>query len=129
MEGLAERGKSTGGRCFGYGSPAEAATVRQIFELARSGLTPSQVAAMLNVQGLPGPRGPRWSLNTVKRVLRNPRYAGRLSWGVTVSQGGARDSRRTRHVARPGGPLVQRAIPALVPEALWRACNPDAVVV
>jgi site-specific DNA recombinase len=132
LEGLAERGESTGGRVYGFRADApyepEAVVVRRIFELARSGLLPSQVAAMLNAEGLPGPRGPRWSLNAVKRVLGNPRYAGRLSWGSTVSQGGARDSRCTRHVPRPGGPLVQRTIPALVDPALWGACNPGAVV-
>ena len=127
MEGLARAGKPTGGRCFGYG-PGEAEVVRRIFAMAAGGARPGAIALALNREGVPGPRGPRWSLNAAKRVLGNARYAGRLAWGLTVSQGGARDSRRKRHVARPEGALVTREIPALVEVALWRACNPGAVV-
>lgn len=119
MEGLALGGRSTGGRCFGYGSPAEAALVREIFALALHGARPAAIAATLNARHLPAPRGPCWSLNTVKRLLANPRYAGRLVWGATVSQGGARDSRLKRHVARPNGPLVARQIEPLVDPRIW----------
>jgi site-specific DNA recombinase len=129
LEGLALAGKSVGGRCFGYGSPAEASVVREIYREAVAGAAPGQIARALNSRGVPGPRGPRWSLNAVKRILRNPRYKGELAWGATVSQGGARDSRRTRHVRRPEGPLVIRQVPALVPAADWRACNPGSTVV
>jgi DNA invertase Pin-like site-specific DNA recombinase len=127
LEGLALVGKSTGGRCYGY-APGESVVVVRIFSLAVSGACPATIARTLNAEAVAAPRGPRWSYNTVKRILANPRYAGWLIWGATVSQGGARDSRRTRHVARPEGPLVQRAIPALVDPAIWRACNPGAVV-
>jgi site-specific DNA recombinase len=128
LEGLALAGKSTGGKCYGYETSAETAVVVEIYRLSVTGLRPGQIAHHLNISGTPGPRGPRWSLNAVKRVLRNPRYAGRLSWGLTVSQGGAQDSRRKRHVPRPEGPLVIRTVPALVEESVWRACNPGVVV-
>jgi site-specific DNA recombinase len=123
MEGLALAGKSTGGRCYGYQSAAEAAVVVDIYRGCVDGLSPGRISHNLNARGIPGPRGPRWSLNAVKRVLRNPRYAGRLSWGSTVTQGGARDSRHKRQVPRPGGPLVTRAIPPLVDPLIWSAVN------
>lgn len=114
MEGLALAGKSTGGKCYGYGSEHEASVVRRIYRDSATGLRPGQIARDLNRDGIPGPRGPRWSLNAVKRVLGNPRYTGRLTWGLTVSQRGAQDSRRKRVTVRPDGPLVTREIPALV---------------
>jgi hypothetical protein len=131
MEGLAVAGKSTGGKCYGYGSEHEASVVREIYLAAVTGQTPGQIARHLNTNGTPAPRGPRWSRNTVKRLLRNPRYAGRLSWGLTVSQGGARDSRLKRHIKRPEGPLVARYDESqqLVEAAIWRACNPGSTVV
>jgi DNA invertase Pin-like site-specific DNA recombinase len=129
MEGLAAAGKSTGGRCYGYGSPAEADTVRRLFRERAAGMELREMVAALTRAGTPAPRGPRWSYNAVRRILANPRYAGRLIWGATVSQGGARDSRLKRHVKRPDGPLVAREIPALVDPLVWRACNPGAGVV
>jgi site-specific DNA recombinase len=125
MEGLALAGKSTGGKCYGYGSSAEAAVVVQIYRDFVSGRSAGQIAAHLNRSGTPGPRGPRWSYNAVKRVLANPRYAGQAIWGATVTKGGAQDSRRRRHVMRPEGPLVIRQTEALVDPLVWGACNPD----
>ena len=124
MEGLALAGKSTGGKCYGYGSPEEAAVVVDIYRQAALGARPAAIAQTLNSHGVPGPRGPTWSLNAVKRVLGNPRYAGQLVWGATETKGGAQNSRLRRHVMRPGGPLVQRTIPPLVAFPLdLRACK------
>jgi len=117
MEGLARAGKSTGGRLYGYASDAEAATVRRIFEMRAGGASLGAIVASL--RGVPGPRGPYWHLNAVKRLLANPRYAGRLEWGRTEVRRGARDSRSKRVLLRPEGPLVRRSIPALVDPRLW----------
>jgi site-specific DNA recombinase len=141
LEGLALTGKPTGGRTYGYRSgrqwlkktlvvdPDEAAVVRRIFERRAAGGTPYEIARELNTDRVPAPRSHYWSDRTVKFILANARYAGRLAWGATVSQGGARDSRRTRHVERPGGPLVVRAIPAIVDPVVWATCNPGRAVV
>jgi DNA invertase Pin-like site-specific DNA recombinase len=125
LEGLALAGKSTGGRCYGY-APGEAEVVRRLFAARAAGDSPGKIAERLNREGVPGPRGPRRSLNAVKRILRNPRFKGIAVWGRTETRGGAQDSRRKRHVARPEGPLVQRSIPALVDPLVWMACNPGA---
>lgn len=128
MEGLARAGKSTGGRCFGYGSPAEADSVRRIFRDRLAGLELWQIRDRLHRDGVDAPRGPRWSTNAVKRILANPRYAGRAIWGATSRRTRASDGRPGRPVMRPGGPLVIRQIDAIVDSALWAACNPGAVV-
>jgi DNA invertase Pin-like site-specific DNA recombinase len=125
LEGRARAGLSVGGKCYGY-APGEAVVVVQIYRDFANGIRCSRIAKELNARGIPGPRGPRWSLNAVKRILRNPRFKGIAVWGRTESRGGAQDSRRKRHVARPEGPLVQRSIPALVDPLVWMACNPGA---
>lgn len=131
MEGLAAAGKSTGGRCYGYGSPAEADTVRRLFRERAAGMELREMVARLQRDGVAAPRGPRWSYNTLKRLLSNPRYAGRVVWGATVATGGARDSRLKRHLKRPEGPLVARIDESqqLVDPLIWRACNPSRTLV
>jgi len=122
MEGRALAGKPTGGKCYGYG-PGEAGVVRRIYATAAGGARPAEIARTLNREGIPGPRGPRWHHNAVKRILANPRYAGRLAWGATLTRTGAQDGRRLRPLARPGGPLVLRQIEPLVDPTLWKSAQ------
>ena len=124
MEGLAAAGKSTGGRCYGYGSPSEADTVRRVFRERAAGMELREILAGLTRDGLAAPRGPRWSYNAVKRILRNPRYKGDISWGRTVNRTRAQDGRRGRPTVRQE-PLVRREAPeaALVSPAAWGAVN------
>lgn len=133
LEGRVLKGFSAGGRCYGYGtgslSRGEPDVVRGIFRDRAAGDGYRRIATRLNKAGVRAPRGHHWSENTIKRILRNPRYAGKVIWGATVSQGGARDSRLTRHVMRPDGPLVTRDGPAIVDPALWAACNPGSTMV
>lgn len=118
LEGLALAGKPTGGRYY-----KDPVIVKQIFEAAALGMGPWYIAKDLNRAGVKAPRSRSWSMETVKRILANPRYAGKAIWGATVSAGGARDSRRTRHVTRPEGPLVVREIQPLVSRELWAKVN------
>lgn len=122
MEGLAQAGKSTGGRCFGYGSPAEADTVRRIYRERLSGLGVGEILAGLRRDGAHAPRGPRWSYVAVKRILANPRYAGRLVWGRTQRRVRASDGRRHGAVMQPQA-LVDRGAPELrlVDPETWAA--------
>jgi site-specific DNA recombinase len=113
MEGLAAAGKSTGGKCYGY-APGEADVVRRIFDMATHGARCAEIARTLNREGVPGPRGPRWSLNAAKRILANPRYRGVLAWGRTQNRTRAQDGRRGRPIERPEGPLTVRAIEPIV---------------
>ncbi len=110
MESTIHRGRSAGGRAYGYRSepvvengrvtgarrvidPAEAAVVVRIFEMYRGGMSPQAIAHQLNDDRVPPPRpfqgrrvmGWTWStiLGTPKRalgILHNPLYDGRLVW-------------------------------------------------
>lgn len=124
MEGLALAGRSTGGRCYGYalGSvhPAEADTVRRIFERRAAGETTGHIAAALQQAGCPAPRGGAWGRTTVASILANARYRGAVEWGRTEVKRAAVDSSRQQRLMRPE-PRVVRSAPELriVSDDLW----------
>jgi site-specific DNA recombinase len=53
--------------------------VRRIFDEYLSGSGSRTIATGLNADGIPAPKGGRWLEGGVRRVLRNPSYAGRRS--------------------------------------------------
>ena len=85
-------GFSAGGRCYGYAlrergvlecDPAQAATVRRIFDDYADGLSASAICDALNAQGEPAPRGPLWRNTT---LLGDPRVGdGVLSKNSTLA--------------------------------------------
>ncbi len=58
--------------------PAEAETVRAVFEAYRTGASAVDIVQDLNRRGVPSPRGARWSTTTLTGILRNEKYAGDL---------------------------------------------------
>lgn len=110
LEGRARAGKSCGARCYGYKpttwelEPAEAAIVQRILNSKES---QAVVAAQLNYEGVPAPRGSRWSQSTVGAIRANPRYTGAVIWGQYTYPRLAADSAR-RHRIRRSEPLVAR---------------------
>ena len=107
LEGRALAGFHTGGRCFGYTTrpeenppdpahvravsiiaPAEAKAVRRIFETFAAGHSTKSIAEKLNAEGVPAPydsaypkpAGRGWGSGTVRAMLRNERYLGRVVW-------------------------------------------------
>lgn len=61
--------------------------VRRIFEDYASGASPWAIAATLNPEGIPGPRGGEWIDTTIRGqvdrgtgVLSNELYTGRVVW-------------------------------------------------
>jgi site-specific DNA recombinase len=101
MQGRALGGFATGGRCFGYKSvrgtdqsvrleidAAEAAIVRRLFEMYASGLSLKRIAWQLNSEGVQSPQPQKgrlsrsWCVSSVRHILRNRRYAGRIVWNT-----------------------------------------------
>ncbi len=99
MQGRALAGFATGGRCFGYRSvkgpdetvrleiePSEADTVRRIFELYASGQSLKRIAWQLNSEGVKSPQPQKgrvsrsWCVSSVRVILKNERYLGKLVW-------------------------------------------------
>lgn len=54
----------------------EAAIVRRIFDLLLSGHSTHQIARMLNSEGIPSPRGGKWTAVSVYRMAKHPAYKG-----------------------------------------------------
>ena len=60
----------------------EAPIVKQIFEWTiKENLTPGKIAKRLDAMGVPTYSGdPEWSLSTIKTILTNPTYTGKVRW-------------------------------------------------
>jgi site-specific DNA recombinase len=96
--GRVREGKIAGGRSYGYrpvlGKPgeleivdAEADVVRRIFADTLRGASPRALAAALNREGIPSPKGGNWNGSTIRGsadratgILRNSLYDGRIVW-------------------------------------------------
>ncbi len=136
MRANAERGAATGSRLYGYRSspggdmaivPEEAETIRRIFRAYAGGVTARDIAAELNREGVPGPRGGTWSASTVNGdstrgngILRTELYAGVKVWNrVTMRKDNATGKRLP--IKKP--PSEWKRAPAealrIVDAALW----------
>ncbi len=58
--------------------PEEAAHVTAFFRLYQAGMSLRQIAEVANRQGLPTSRGGQWQASTLRHMLRNPIYVGRI---------------------------------------------------
>lgn len=58
--------------------PKQARTVRRIFHEYLSGKSYRDIAAGLNMETIPSPRGLQWSNNTINCIIRNPIYCGKV---------------------------------------------------
>jgi hypothetical protein len=135
----------TGGRVFGYDNvevlgpdgkrshverrvnKAEAAVVRQIFELCADGASLTRITKSLNEVGCPAPRSqqgrPRaWSTSTVRDVLQRELYGGVIVWNQTRKR-----DRWGQHRQQPRQEADWLRVPApqlrVVPDALWMAAR------
>ena len=109
--------------------PDEAAIVRRIFHAYAAGMSPRAIAAALNRDRVPAPRGPSWAAvtlngNAARRtgILRTDLYDGRILWNrvrmVKYPDTG-------RRVSRPNAPADWHHAAAehlrIVPADLWQA--------
>ena len=149
QRGRVEAGKSGGSLGYGYdvvkavdacGEPVrgerrinetEAAIVRRIFREYAAGGSPRAIARRLNDDDIPGPRGKRWSDNTLRGharrgtgILNNELYVGRLVWN---RQRRVMDPKTGRKVSRINPPedWVVVDVPELriVVDELWQAAK------
>lgn len=63
-------------------NPSEAPVVKQIFEwTVKDNMTPGQVARKLDDLGIPTyTKSQEWSIDTIKTILKNPTYTGKVRW-------------------------------------------------
>ncbi len=111
--------------------PGEAAVVRQIFEDYAAGQSLRAIAASLNRQGIPSPRGGLWNASTINGsrlrkngILNNELYLGRITYNrqrfVKDPDSGKRQSR-----VNPEHLWVTAEVPALqiIDDATWQAAQ------
>ena len=60
----------------------EAGLIHRMFRMAESGRSVLDIVKTLNGEGIPSPRGKRWSKTAVHLMLRNETYTGALVWGT-----------------------------------------------
>jgi site-specific DNA recombinase len=114
--------------------PGKAAVVGQLFAWytdLRSLVTLHSVAKRLSDSRLPTPRGkPRWTVTSVRNILRNPAYTGTAYWGKTRST----PARRRQSALRPVGSGLSGQpappeewspipVPAIVSQATFEAAQ------
>ncbi|MBL6851895.1 MAG: recombinase family protein [Alphaproteobacteria bacterium] len=139
--GKIRAGQRAGGVAYGYrpvpGKPGEsvihepeAAIVRRIFAAYGAGDTPRAIAAALNTDGVPAPRGGIWRASTIgggrrraDGILSNEVYAGTIVWNRV---GKRKDPNTGRRVSKPNAPSEWQRADAqhlrIVDEAIWGAC-------
>lgn len=137
LRGQVERGRSAGGRAYGYRIqsvgmfaivPEEAAVVLRIFREFVAGVSPKAIAKRLNAEGIHGPAGAAWSPSTIHGhagrgtgILNNPLYVGRRVWN---RQRFIKDPSTGKRVARPNPSAmwVEKHAPELriVDDELWQ---------
>jgi site-specific DNA recombinase len=145
----ASAGRSTGGRCFGYSTAtvtvdsmprkvrviddAEAAVVRRIFADCAEGAALKAIAHQLNAEGIAAPYdrpglayrketgGRGWGHTTVRNILRNETYLGRIRWGARKFVKVQGTGTRRVGLLRPESEQVLREVPelAIVDNELW----------
>src|SRR5262249_37358446 len=145
QRGRIEAGKIPSGNSYGYrmvrqilpdGSvttgereidASQAAIIRRIFNEYADGMAPRQIAARLNREGVPSPRGGQWNASTINGnrrrrngILNNDLYTGRITYN---RQRFVKDPETGKRTARlnPERQWVMREVPrlAIIEEALW----------
>ena len=71
-------GEQTPGGTILTPHPNQADIVRQMFAWAAHGFTSAVIARRLNHNGTPAPKGTMWRTQTVRRMLINPAYVGKV---------------------------------------------------
>ena len=120
LRGRVTAGASAGGLSYGYAvvpvpegedrgarvvKPVEAAVVVRIHSDYANGISPKAIAAALNREGVPGPRGRGWSQSTINGnrrrgtgLLNNELYVGFLVWNrLCYRKDPETDKRRSKH--------------------------------
>ncbi len=111
--------------------PDEAGTVRRIYRLYLDGMSPQQIAVLLNREGVAGPGGKPWTAGAVRGregsgVLRNDIYCGRLVYGRTRSRRHPGTGRR--HfvaVPREEWTVVEAPELRIVDDTAWQAVQDE----
>ncbi len=149
QRGRVEAGKIPGGNSYGYRmvrkladdgavttgereiDKAEAGIIRRIFKDYAAGTPPRRIAAGLNAEGIPSPRGGQWNASTINGsrqrrngILNNELYIGRITYN---RQRFVKDPETGKRLSRPNPEdlWVTSEVPHLriVDQEIWEAAQ------
>ena len=105
----------------------EAEVVRLIFDLyTKELLTPGRIARRLTEMGVPAPRGEKWVKDTVRGMVRNKHYIGKVVFNkikeTTVIENGERVVKR---LSQPEDEVIvaEGKHPAIIDTETWEAAQ------
>jgi len=103
---------------------SDARFVEAAFEAYARGDSYRDIARMLDAMGSRPPRSAKWNPNSIANMVKNPAYAGKVSWKGT-RQTPYRENGRTRYrtVRTNEQVLVDGLHPAIVGPELWDAAR------
>lgn len=104
--------------------PEEAECVRQIFQLYLAGNGCTKIEQMVNAMGYHGRRGSKFNRNTIRIILDNPVYIGKIRWDKTSTVKSGIGVERTKKVVYNKGEkirIIDGHHPAIIDRELWDA--------
>lgn len=104
--------------------PEEADCVRQIFQMYASGNGCTRIEQAVNAMGYHGRRGSRFNRNTIRLILDNPVYIGKIRWDRTntIKTGiGAERHKQVVYNTPDRWKIIDGHHPAIISQDLWDA--------
>ena len=101
--------------------------VRRIYQLYADGMSPRDIAQLLNKEGIPGPRGRKWRDTAIRGhvgrgsgILNNESYIGRIVWNRRQYRKNPETERRTART-NDAAEWVLKEVPEMriVSDELW----------
>ncbi len=124
---LAKEGKVAGAKTYGYRhvdkklviDDTQAQVIRRIFEMAAQGTGSRDIAKALNASGTPSPRGGEWHNTTIRVMLSNERYIGRIVYGKRTRPQGSEDPKARITAPQDTWVVRQDETARIIPQDLW----------
>lgn len=104
--------------------PEEAECVQKIFQMYADGNGCTRIEEAVNAMGYHGRRGSRFNRNTIRLILDNPVYIGKIRWNKTSTIKTGVGADRTKKVVYNTGEKIQIIDghhPAIISQDLWDA--------
>lgn len=104
--------------------PEEAECVRHIFQMYADGSGCTKIEQAINAMGYHGRRGSRFNRNTIRLILDNPVYIGKVRWNKTstVKSGiGADRQKKVVYNSSDKIRIIDGHHPAIISQELWDA--------
>lgn len=102
----------------------EAAAVKLIYELyTQKDMGYSKIATYLNKLGIPPKRTDSWSASSVKDIIENPVYCGKLRWDRRKTKKKLADGKIVYSRPKSEGYIFQGKHPPIISEEVWLAAQ------